>query len=96
MISNLLDNAREAGAKNIGIEYQTKNSVENLIFSDDGKPIPAVVIENLGQRGNTHDKLGGTGLGLFQSLKFMRSIGGDLKLSQQSSEKVILLLPRTI
>ncbi len=90
VLSNLIDNAIEAGAQNIRITGERVGHYFILALGDDGTAIPAQVIERLGQRGNTFGKAGGSGLGLYQSTQFMQSVGGELNLSNKSAQKISL------
>lgn len=93
VLSNLLDNAYEAGASIIKIKsFQSEKSLK-VVFSDNGTPIPKEVHEKLGIRGNTSGKVHGSGLGLYHAFHFMKSIGGELKLSIDRNEKVALIFP---
>ncbi|MBX3033463.1 MAG: HAMP domain-containing histidine kinase [Bdellovibrionaceae bacterium] len=96
MISNLLDNAHESEARFIRFKGAMGDRFIHLHVFDDGKDIPAEVPGKIGQRFNTSGKLRGSGLGLFQSLQFMRSLGGEIKIASVRGEKIILTFPRSL
>ncbi|NJM09454.1 MAG: HAMP domain-containing histidine kinase [Bdellovibrionaceae bacterium] len=93
MISNLLDNAHEAGATAIQVKGVRSQNFFQILFSDDGREVPTEVLNKLGSRGNTHGKAKGSGLGLYHSYQFMKALGGELKVSNSAGEKVTLCFP---
>ncbi len=93
VVSNLLDNAQDAGASLIEISEQRINGRLNLVLRDNGRPIPAEVQDRLGSRGNSLGKSGGSGLGLYHAFQFMKGIGGNLTLSCTGADKIILAFP---
>lgn len=92
MISNLLDNAHEAGATWIEIRVSREQGALQIVFADDGRPIPESVKSNLGVRGNTIGKATGSGLGLFHAYRFMQAMGGSLSISKREGEKFLLTI----
>jgi signal transduction histidine kinase len=97
MISNLVNNAVEAlgekGAVNLGLAYENKN-ITITVF-DNGKGVPPEVLSKLGQRGETHGKSGGSGLGLYHARTSVESWGGALHIESAIGKgtTVTLTLP---
>jgi len=93
VLSNLLDNACDAGAQKI--EIRAIRNEKSLIVSigDDGKEFPDTVRQRLGLRGNTLGKANGSGLGLYHAYQFMSNIGGRLTLGNSTLDKVTLVFP---
>ncbi|MBI3535050.1 MAG: ATP-binding protein [Deltaproteobacteria bacterium] len=86
VISNLINNAIEASVNQIrisvGIQPCLDNKVE-IYIQDNGKGIPPEILARLGNRGETHGKVGGSGLGIFHAKTTVESWGGILKLESK-------------
>ncbi|HRK02544.1 MAG TPA: ATP-binding protein [Oligoflexia bacterium] len=63
IISNILNNAKEADATEVRISVKQSRDVVEVVISDNGRGIPAEVLAKLGSKGATFGKSGGTGLG---------------------------------
>ena len=74
-LTNMAKNAKEAGAKTIGIRWQGGT----LMMSNDGSPIPAELEQEIFTPFFT-TKRGGSGIGLALSRQLMVMQGGDLSL----------------
>lgn len=74
-LTNMAKNAKEAGAKTIGIRWQGGA----LMMSNDGRPIPAELEQEIFTPFFT-TKRGGSGIGLALSRQLMVMQGGDLSL----------------
>ncbi len=85
MISNLVNNAVEVlgdkGAVNVGLTHENGNII--LTVADNGKGIPPEILAKLGQKGETHGKAGGSGLGLFHARTTAESWGGSLVITSE-------------
>lgn len=85
MLSNLVNNAVEAlgdkGAVDVSLNYKDESIV--LTISDNGKGIPPAILAKLGQKGETHGKAGGSGLGLFHARSTAESWGGSLVITSE-------------
>ncbi len=98
MLSNLVNNAVEAlgdkGAVDVHLASEDKTVI--LTVSDDGKGIPPAILVKLGQRGETHGKAGGSGLGLFHARTTAESWGGSLAITSTPGQgtAVTIKLPR--
>ncbi|MDO8806449.1 MAG: ATP-binding protein [Elusimicrobiota bacterium] len=98
MLSNLVNNAVEAlgdkGAVDVGLNYKDENIV--LTVSDNGKGIPPAILAKLGQRGETHGKAGGSGLGLFHARTTAENWGGSLTITSTPGQgtAVTIKLPK--
>lgn len=99
MISNLVNNAVEAlGEKGtVTINLTTEGEIIILTVSDNGKGIQPQILAKLGQRGETHGKAGGSGLGLFHARTAAESWGGSLHITSKPGEgtTVSIKLPKT-
>lgn len=92
---NLLDNAFEANADgNIQVRLQEQAAHLHLIIEDQGPGFSADVLKRFGEPFLT-TKNSGTGLGLYTSQLFMQSVGGHMKIDNQSSSgaRVELVFP---
>ena len=82
IISNLVNNAIEAfkSGGRVTIELAIVGDKILLKIGDTGKGIPAVILARLGQKGETHGKAGGTGLGLYHARTSVEGWGGKLDI----------------
>ncbi|HAN04234.1 MAG TPA: hypothetical protein DCW72_10575 [Elusimicrobia bacterium] len=98
MLSNLVNNAVEAlgesGSVNVGLLHLDGSVL--LTVSDNGKGIPPEILPKLGQRGETHGKPGGSGLGLFHAKTTAENWGGSLAIVSEEGKgtTVTISLPR--
>jgi signal transduction histidine kinase len=100
LISNLLENALDAlegGPGEVRIEVQ--NSTENYVriqVTDSGKGITPEVLHRLTERGFTHGKENGTGLGLFHARELLVNWGGRIEIQSRVGVGtcVSIFLPR--
>ncbi|MDD2805301.1 MAG: HAMP domain-containing sensor histidine kinase [Elusimicrobiales bacterium] len=85
MVSNLLNNSVEAfaGPGTVSVRLAAQDGKVLLVVADDGKGIPQEVLAKLGQKGETHGKAGGTGLGLYHARTAVESWGGSLKIASE-------------
>lgn len=99
LLSNLVNNAVEAlGDKGTVIVSLTpENDVIKIGIQDNGKGIPPEILKKLGQRGETHGKTGGSGLGLYYARTTVESWGGNLAIesAEGKGSVVTLTLPKT-
>lgn len=91
MFLNLLDNAYEASANTqIGVEIQEGASALLVQVRNSGSQFDKDVLERFGEPFVT-TKSTGTGLGLYTALLFMQSLGGSVKLTNESQAAVVEL-----
>jgi signal transduction histidine kinase len=103
VLSNLINNAVEG----LGTVEQGRVSIlltpgrhaqEILLcIQDSGKGIPPELVARLGQRGETHGKVGGSGLGLYHARTSVESWGGTLAIESQVDvgTRILITLPRS-
>jgi len=98
MISNLVNNAVEVlgdkGTVNLGLAHENENIILTVI--DNGGGVPPEILGKLGQRGETHGKAGGSGLGLFHARTMTESWGGSMAITSELGKgtTVIIKLPK--
>lgn len=93
-LSNLIDNSLQAFFGRGGIEVQLdadEHAIE-LAVVDQGKGISESVIENVFEKGFTHGKSGGTGLGLFYAKKLIEDYQGNVDINSVEGEGTIVRL----
>lgn len=99
LLSNLVNNAVEAmGDKGMVIISLTQDDdVIKIGVQDSGKGIPSEILKKLGQRGETHGKTGGSGLGLYYARTTVESWGGNLAIDSVEGKGTVvtLTLPKT-
>jgi signal transduction histidine kinase len=85
IVSNLVNNAVEAFEKGgrVAVELARLDGHVHLKITDDGKGIPPEVLAKLGQKGGTHGKAGGTGLGLYHARTAVESWGGTFRIDSK-------------
>jgi len=85
VFSNLVNNAVEAlgddGA--VKVELDSKENQILIRVCDNGKGIPPEILAKLGQRGETHGKPGGSGLGLYHAKTSVESWGGSFAIKSE-------------
>lgn len=83
MISNLVNNAVEAldAGGTVSVALSAPDGRVVIKVSDDGKGITPEILSKLGQKGETHGKSGGTGLGLYHARTAVESWGGTLAIA---------------
>ncbi len=98
MISNLLNNAIEANENSgrVTVTLKSVNKFAEIEIADHGKGIHPEILARLGNRGETHGKAGGSGLGLWHARATVETWGGSLEIRSKVGEGtfVKLLLPR--
>lgn len=98
VISNLINNSVEA-MNDRGQVTVTVGGCETsvkIVVQDNGNGIPEDILEKLGQKGETHGKAGGSGLGLYHAKTTIESWGGKLSIESEIGKgtKVSVILPR--
>jgi PAS domain S-box-containing protein len=85
ILSNLFNNAVEAIVSKgvITISLKVQASSIQLSIKDNGKGIPASVLDKLGQAGNSYDKSAGTGLGLSHAMETVKKYQGELQINSE-------------
>ena len=95
-ISNLINNAFEAGATEVALNLSEQAKTWTLEIKDNGKGIPADVLGKIFERSFTFGKKTGTGLGLFQAKSAVEWSGGTLEVATREGQgsSFTLCLPR--
>lgn len=97
-LSNLINNAVEAvGEKGrVTVDMSGGNGEVTIRIQDDGKGVPPEVLARLGERGVTHGKDGGLGLGIHRAKSNAAAWGGALEITSEVGKgtTVSLRLPR--
>ena len=82
VVSNLLRNAREAGARQVRATASCADDTVRLEIADDGPGMPERARQRLFQPFAGSARKGGTGLGLVIARDIMKAHGGDLVLAE--------------
>jgi signal transduction histidine kinase len=98
VLSNLFDNAIESflGKGTVQIHIAaTEQSIE-LVVEDNGRGITPELLPSLMQKGATHGKPNGSGLGLYHAKRCVELWGGNIKIESELGKgtRVALTLPR--
>jgi signal transduction histidine kinase len=81
VVSNLVRNAREAGAREVRVAAACNGDSIYLEIADDGPGLPEKARQRLFQPFAGSARKGGTGLGLVIARDIMKAHGGDLMLA---------------
>jgi signal transduction histidine kinase len=83
VLSNLINNAAEAlkDAGNIAVSLFREDDRAVILVADKGPGIAPEILKKLGQRGETYDKTGGSGLGLYHARTTLESWGGSFQIN---------------
>lgn len=94
-LTNLLDNAAEAGAQTITLVAARAEDDLCLTVHDDGPGFAPAILAQLGRPYQTSKTRRGAGLGLFLSSNVLRTLGGTLSARNRAGggAEVILRLP---
>ena len=99
VLSNLVNNSVEAlgdqGNVTMGLDATSEDRIR-IQVQDNGRGIPPDILAKLGQRGESHGKAEGSGLGLYHARTSVESWGGTLELRSRVGEgtTVTLTLPK--
>lgn len=97
VVSNLINNAVEALSEEGVVRLRLYLAGERICLEicDNGKGISPEILAKLGQKGETHGKKGGTGLGLYHAKNMLESWGGGLRMDSQVGKgtTVMVFLP---
>lgn len=97
VLSNLINNAVEALGERGSVRVHLSKTGNEILLAiqDNGKGIRPEILAKLGQRGETHGKAGGSGLGLYHARTTAESWGGGLTIQSEHGRgtTVTLRLP---
>lgn len=100
LLSNLINNSVEAfdTTGTVSVSLSVLDGRVLIEVKDTGKGIPAVILAKLGQKGETHGKAGGNGLGLYHARTTIEGWGGGFKIESEPGKgtTVAIELPRAI
>ncbi|KQN00526.1 ATP-binding protein [Sphingomonas sp. Leaf25] len=94
-ITNLLDNALEAGGRAIALVALRDGAMLRLSVRDDGPGFAAAILAALGKPYNTSKDRQGAGLGLYLATNVLRPLGGTIEAVNRESggAETTLVLP---
>ncbi|QXI64449.1 Sensor histidine kinase RegB [Paracoccus marcusii] len=94
-VRQLVDNAAEAGSRNIRISLSPGGAEQlALVIEDDGPGFPDAILADPGQPFQSDKDGPGRGLGLFLTGNVMRRLNGEMRLANlRHGAQVTLLLP---
>lgn len=91
-ITNLLDNAVEAGAEHVDLIVGCDNIMLNIAVRDDGHGFSDAMLAEFGKPYRSTKGAQGRGLGLFLVVNVVRKLGGDVSASNASDGGALILL----
>ena len=98
LISNLVNNSVEAfdGPGTVFVSLSALDGSVLVEVKDNAKGIPPEILAKLGQKGGTHGKTGGTGLGLYHARTTIEGWSGIFKIESEPGKgtAVLIALPR--
>ena len=93
-ITNLLDNAVEAGATRIEVTLTTEDSLVRVTLSDNGRGFDPALLRDFGKPYRTTKARHGAGLGLFLATNVLRLLGGSISAcNRDGGGEVTLVWP---
>lgn len=96
--ANIINNAVEASKDNskIIVKLYGDDEYVRVDVIDFGKGIESNMLSKIGTKNFSHDKEGGTGIGIFYARQFLENMGGSLKINSILNEgtTVNLNIPR--
>lgn len=98
VLSNLINNSIEAlgGRGAVGVDLELRADWALVNVRDNGKGISPEILAKLGERGKTHGKEGGSGLGLHHARASAEAWGGRLDVESEPGKgtTVTIRIPR--
>ncbi len=91
-LSNLINNAFEAGASEVRLSFNTEKKNCILKIADNGRGIPKDIIEKIFERSFTFGKKTGTGLGLYQAKTAIEWSGGSLNVASTEGQGTVFTI----
>jgi len=92
ILSNVLNNAVDSGAKRIELDLQTAGGVASLEIKDDGCGVNPLVQNTIFEKDVTFGKEHGTGFGLYHAKMFLGRWGGSISLKETSSAGSVFII----
>jgi signal transduction histidine kinase len=96
IISNLINNSveamKESGRISLSLTQSADSKTLTLEIRDTGKGIPPEILSQLGTRGFSHGKTGGSGLGLHHAQSCLETWGGSLQITSTPETGTIVAL----
>ena len=89
--SNIIINAIEAGSRKIKCHVCRDGANLEILISDDGPGVPPEIAENIFEKGFSHGKKGGTGLGLSYARMVANGHGGTITYDRKDALSVFRL-----
>jgi nitrogen-specific signal transduction histidine kinase len=97
-LSNIIENSIEAcnGRGKIQVKISANTEMVTIEVRDSGKGIPPNILKHVTEKGFSHGKPDGSGLGLFYARKTIEESGGQLKIESTEHQGALaqVLLPR--
>lgn len=84
ILSNVLNNAIDSGAKRIELDLRMEGAVASLEIKDDGCGVNPTVQDAIFEKDVTFGKANGTGFGLYHARLFLSRWGGSISLKDTS------------
>ena len=92
VLSNLLNNAIEAGVEGVEVSLNLSRNPAGVLISiqDNGRGIPPEVLARLGRKSFTHGKKSGMGLGVSHAFQAVEYWGGHLKIRSAPEQGTVV------
>lgn len=92
ILSNILNNAVDSGAKTIELSLHSDGAFASLAIRDNGGGVSPEIQQTLFEKDVTFGKAHGTGFGLFHARTFLSRWGGSIALQETSPEGSVFLV----
>jgi two-component system sensor histidine kinase RegB len=91
ILTNVLDNAAEAGASRVEMSAAITDDTLILTVTDNGGGFPAEMLDTIGKPYRSTKDRRGAGLGLFLAVNVLRKLGGALNVQNGSDGAIVTL-----
>ncbi|MBI4405737.1 MAG: hypothetical protein HY537_16385 [Deltaproteobacteria bacterium] len=94
VLSNIINNSFDAITSNgrIVVALERNNDKTAISISDTGRGIPPEILQKIGEKGVTHGKPTGNGLGLYHAFRAIASWNGNIEIKSTVGEGTTLTL----
>ncbi len=83
ILSNLINNSVEAGANRLKISLREVTDIVEVLVEDNGKGMSPDILAKVTEKGFSHAKARGSGIGLYNAANNIRNWGGEISIASE-------------
>lgn len=83
ILSNLINNSVEAGANRLKISLREVTDIVEVLVEDNGKGMSPDILAKVTEKGFSHGKARGSGIGLYNAANNIRNWGGEISIASE-------------